>query len=286
MPQLTTTAAFGFADFDPPVILSLYQQLGCVSCQFYRNEANPPTVGEAIEVTGELGLAIDSIHGVFGPKYDPSSESESERRAVVDVYRREGELALELGGPMVVVHPAAPAPDSAAVSETERASREGPLIRSMEELARIGEELGVVYLMENIPANYWCGEDPVKLAGWIRRIDSPWLRMCFDTGHALMTGTIDDRLVEVMDVVDYLHIHDNDAVTDSHLMPGDGKTDWQSLGRTILDHGIHQPLMLEVFYLEDHLRRLVAEGLGQRFDGWFDLSGSGKLLGNAVREAV
>ncbi len=286
MPQLATTAAFGFSDFNPPVILALYRALGCVSCQFYRNEENPPTVREAIEITTEAHLPIDSIHGVFGPKYDPSSPDETERARVMDVYRREGELSLELGGPMVVVHPAAPAGANVTVTDADRAEREKPLMKSMERLARTGEELGVVYLMENITADYWIGEDPIRLARWIRQIDSPYLRMCFDTGHALMTGTVEDRLTEVADVVDYLHIHDNDAVTDSHLMPGDGETNWPALGRAILDSDLHVPLMLEVFYLADRLRELASGGLPERFAEWFDLAGSNRLRANAVRSAV
>ncbi len=280
MPQLTTTAAFGFSDFHPPTILSLYRALGCVCCQFYRNEDNPPTVTQAIDVTQEAGLPIDSIHGVFGERYDPASPDESVRGFSIDVYRREGELALELGGPMVVVHPSPPT--DKAVTETQRAEREPPMMRSMEQLAAIGEELGVVYLIENLPHNFYFGNDPLKLAEMIRAVGSPYLRMCFDTGHALMTGTIDDRLAAAADVIDYIHIHDNDAVTDSHLMPGDGVTDWRSLGRTVIDAELHVPLMLEVFYLEDHLGKLAAGDLPDRFAEWFDLAGSNRLRGNAV----
>lgn len=283
MPQLTTTAAFGFSDFHPPTILSLYKNLGCVSCQFYRNEKDPPSTKQVIDTTQEVGLPIDSIHGVFGERYDPSSPDESIRGFSMDVYRREGELAIELGGPMVVVHPSPPA--EARVSDAQRAEREAPLGRSMEQLAVIGEELGVVYLIENLPHNFYLGNDPLQLAAMIRKIDSPYLRMCFDTGHALMTGTIDDRLAAVADVVDYLHIHDNDAVTDSHLMPGDGITDWPALGRTILDASLHVPLMLEVFYLKDHLAKLAAGDLPERLRDWFDLAGSNRLRANAVRAA-
>ena len=120
MASLSTVAAFGFGDFDPPQMLELYRRLGCTSCQFYRNEANPPAVADVRRITADAGLAVDSIHGVFGEAYDPSSLDESHRRQTVEVYRREAELAAELGGPMVVVHPAAPVPGDALPDDDQR----------------------------------------------------------------------------------------------------------------------------------------------------------------------
>ena len=271
MATLSTVAAFGFDDFDPPETLALYRRLGCTSSQFYRNEANPPAVADARRIAEDAGLPFDSIHGVFGGAYDPSSPDEPTRRDAVDVYRREGELAAELGGPMVVVHPAPMVPPGVEPRSGDRRKRLDALRRSIADLARAGEQLGVVYLWENITDLYWVGNDPLVVADLLREADSPHARMCFDTGHALMTGTVEDRLARCADVVRYLHVHDNDGKEDTHLMPGDGAIDWPALRRTLRSSGIAVPAMLEVFYLADDLRACIKRDLPAKLADWLDL---------------
>jgi sugar phosphate isomerase/epimerase len=268
MAHLATVAAFGFPDFDPPIILDLYKRLGCVSCQFYRNEANPPQVRDVVRIASDVGLPIDSIHGVFGQQYDPSSPDATLRASSVETYRQEGELALKLGGPMVVVHPAPIYAPDRKISGTDRAARIDPMLESMGQLAEMGEELGVVYLIENLTDHAPFGNDPLQLAQMIREIDSPFVRMCFDTGHALCTGEVAGRLAACADVISYLHIHDNDGVSDSHLMPGDGRTPWEQVGQTIAECGLGVPAMLEVFYLKDRVEQSVISGLGTKLQRW------------------
>ncbi len=271
MARLSTVAAFGFDDFDPPRTLSLYRRLGCTSCQFYRNESNPPTVDHAVAVTRDVGLPIDSIHGVFGPSYDPSHPDEQVRQNAVNVYRREGELAAELGGPMVVVHPAPISPEALPITPAQRNRRIAPLRKSMEELARAGENLGVTYLWENIPNNYFIGNDPIQLADLLRQTGSPHARMCFDTGHALMTGTVADRLAACADVIGYMHVHDNDGKEDSHFMPGDGVIAWEPVRDALRAAKLDVAAMLEVFYLDDKLSACVDSDLPRKLADWLDV---------------
>lgn len=270
MAELATVAAFGFDDFDPPIILDLYRQLGCKSCQFYRNEANPPTVDDVRRITRDADVPVDSIHGVFGSRYDPASTDESHRREVIEIYRREGELALALGGPMVVVHPSNLAPEGHTPTDTERADRVDPLRRSIAELAAIGQRQGVVYVWENNPHNMWIGNDPLQLANLLREIDSPHARMCYDTGHAKMTGDVSGRIVNCADVIAYLHIHDNDGVIDDHRMPGDGVIDWEQFREALREAAINVPAMLEVFYLADKLRELATGDLPAKLSHWMN----------------
>lgn len=270
MARLATVAAFGFDDFHPPQILDLYRRLGCTRCQFYRNEDNPPTVADARRITDEAGVPIDSMHGVFGDRYDPSNPDESIRAKAVEVYKREGELALELGGPMVVVHPSAPAPDGFMVSRKQRQQRVDPLRRSMSELAEFGQAHGVVYLWENNPHNHFMGNDPLQLADLLRELDSPHARMCYDTGHAMMTGPVAKRLIACADVIGYLHIHDNDGRVDDHRMPGDGEIDWNAVRDALAKTQLDVSAMLEVFYLADRLEELTRTDLPGKLAQWMN----------------
>jgi sugar phosphate isomerase/epimerase len=263
MPTLATVATFGFNDFYPPTLLPVYYQLGCRSAQYYRNPQNPARPGDARRIMRDSGLPCDSIHGVFGPEYDVSTDIERYRLSMMQVYENEGILATELGGPMVVVHPA-PICANGVITQQDRAARVDPLRKSLANLARMGERIKVVYLIENLPPNYYIGQDPVQLAGLLREVNSPWLRMCFDVGHSHMNGDVVTHLDACRDVIGYLHIHDNNKNADSHLMPFDGNLPWerQALALAKLDKKI--PGMLECFDLEEKLKRRLAEGYAER----------------------
>jgi len=262
MAYLATIAAFGFEDFNPPTLLRVYHRLGCRASQFYRNEQNPPDPDDARRLVEDLGLPFDSMHGVFGPQYDPSSPDESVRKKAIGTYRREGELALKLGGPQVVVHPGPPAERESDITESTRARRVDPMRRTLDELAAIGAELGVVYLIENIPANYHFGSQPMQLAEMIRAVDTPHVRMCMDTGHAHMTTGAVETLDACRDVATYIHVNDNPGDIDNHLAPGDGTIDWQAVGAKMAELPDKTPAMLELFYPERDMAAKADAGYG------------------------
>ncbi|MBI1370401.1 MAG: TIM barrel protein [Planctomycetes bacterium] len=268
MATLATVATFGFPDFDPPIILDLYRRLGCTHCQYYRNEQNQPPIQFIKDACAGADLIIDSIHGVFGDNYDPSSPDEDRRSSSIETYREEAELAIELGGPMIVVHPSPLAPVNVVPPAAELEARRESLLRSLYELAEIGSDMDVVFLLENMPPRSYMGTDPVELAKMLREVDSPHMRMCFDTGHAHVTGTVADRLAACADVIDYLHIHDNDGKEDTHLMPGDGTTDWPALTAVLEKQNINVSAMLEVFYLRDKLEALTRGDLPAKLAKW------------------
>src|SRR5262249_8203379 len=146
------------------------------------------------------------------------------------------------------------------------AARVEPMRRSIAELADLGDRLGVTYLIENLPPNYFFGSDPRLVARLVREAKRPSVRMCFDTGHAHLTSPdgAPAALRECSDVVRYLHIHDNDRKADQHLVPGQGTTDWEALGEVIAALPGDTPAMLECFQPEADFRALMAVGLGER----------------------
>lgn len=275
MAQLATIAAFGFADFDPPSLLKLYRQFGCRTCQFYRNPMNPPTPSEARQIAEDAGLPIDSIHGLFGPELDPSSPDESVRQESVETYRFEGELALELGGPRVVVHPAPRAGSVAEVTRAVNKKRVDPLRKLLVQLAELGAAQGVTYLIENLPGDYYFGPDPGQLAELVREAASPHVRMCFDTGHAHMTVGEATGLRSCRDVVTYLHVHDNNSRLDAHNIPGlvpDGAgINWPALAPLIAELPAAIPAMLELFEPQPLIEAQLHNGLPAKLKQWLAL---------------
>lgn len=267
MAVLAAVAPFGFS-FDPVRLLRAYCDAGITTAQFYRNEQNPPTVADALKAAQQAGVRFDSIHGVFGFHLDPSSEDAAHRQHCLEVYEAEGRLASDLGGPMVVVHPAAwnPGMRSMSVAEVEASSavRWPRCVEFMHRLAEVGQRLGVVYLIENQPYNCPLGHDPIEMANRVAAVKSPHIRMCLDTGHAHITGDVVQAMREAAPMIAYLHIHDNDGQQDDHRMPGDGTIDWSAFAGALKSTGNQAPRMLEVFYDEARVEALNKSGLKAR----------------------
>ena len=120
------------------------------------------------------------------------------------------------------------------------------LIRSMEELLPDAEKFGVVLCLENqwTPLN-----QSAYLLKAVQHFDSPWLGLCYDSGHANLTERGQDfpgktivpaiwndiglPVVWEEDMVGKFqpwlvncHLHDNNGITDEHNLPGAGTVDW------------------------------------------------------------
>jgi len=267
MATLACIAPFGFS-FDPERFLAAYRAVGCTVCQFYRNEQKPPRVADALKAAHAAGMSFDSIHGVFGFHIDPSSPDVKHRQRCLEIYENEGKLCRELGGKMIVVHPAAwnPGMRSMTAEEIDRASvpRWPSLNEFMHRLGEIGERIGVTYLIENQPMNCPLGHDTVRLSKAVLAVGSPAIRMCLDTGHAHMTGDLVAAVKGALPAIAYFHIHDNDAKVDDHRMPGDGTVDWTAFGELLRTSGSTATCMLEVFYEEARVEELGRNGLADR----------------------
>ena len=260
--QLGTVAPIGFPDFPPADWLACFRQLGCTVVQAYRNQQAEISVEQMRDYVAAGGMPCDSLHGVFGEQYDPSACSEPHRRFAVDAYKREADLALALGGPLVVVHCStirhyAPAP-------AEQQLRWRQLRKSIAELGRFGQDRRVTYAFENLPAYHAIGYDVGELAGVLRDPGNGRAGMCLDTGHAHMVGSPAAAVRSANGQIVYVHLNDNSGKADEHEMPTYGAMDCDGLADALHDVDYHGTLMLEVFHTVDRLQRMIDEGAGER----------------------
>jgi len=260
--QLGTVAAIGFNSFPPEQWLGCFRRLGCLVVQVYRNQDADVSVAQMTDAIAAGGMPCDSLHGVFGEQYDPSSPDERARRFAVDTYKAEGELALELNGPLVVVHCSTIRPEG--VSDAERRIRWAQLAKSIGELGRFGQRMGVRYAFENLPGYHPIGSDAGELAATLAALAAPSTGMCFDTGHANLVGDAAEALAEAGSQMIYLHFSDNSGVADDHEMPTYGTLDAEAVAGQVHRAGYHGTMMLEVFHSVDRLNRLIDEGCGDR----------------------
>jgi len=277
MRQLSTTAPFGF-EFDPARFLATYRALGCRWAEYYRNTVNPPATAQALRIADAAGVRFDSVHGVFGHDIDPSSPDKAHRDQCLRIYEREARLALDLGAPVVIVHPSANYKDlkpiPAADADLAQASRWHHFDDFASRLAAIGERLSVKFLFENVPRNFPLGHDPAELARRTLAVGSKRLRLCFDVGHAHITADLPGALRSCAPAIEYLHIHDNNGADDQHLMPGDGAIDWTAFAAALHESRLNVPCMLEVFYDLHHVDRLAGQGLAARLRAACALNGA------------
>ena len=271
MAYLSTVASFGFDSMPPAQMLPLWHNLGCRSSQFYRNVSHPPDLKIAKRMAMDAGVPFDSMHGIFSNQLDPSSPDQTLRQTSVEAYRSEAEIAQILGIAKIVVHPASPNSGDTVLSHDDVICRRTALTQSMYELADMGQAMGVVFLMENLPLNFLAGTDPAILAQMVGAVHQPTLGMCFDTGHAQISA---DALAAVGDcapVIGACHLNDNDGETDQHAWPGDGTCDWDQLGKVLSALPDEVPLALELFPTPDYLMGRINAGYAQQLAQWFHI---------------
>jgi len=123
-------------------------------------------------------------------------------------------------------------------------------VAALEKLAPEAEKLGIIIAVEN---SYERSNTPDEVVYYIEQLDSPYVRCCFDSGHANilavrpegknpdfysdeMKRAWQNKVEEYPDALGRLapyivtcHLHDNSSYNDDHGLPGSGTIDWVQL---------------------------------------------------------
>jgi sugar phosphate isomerase/epimerase len=197
----------------------------------------------------ETGLALNSVHApitdVFGAgdrwaaTYS-TAVADAERRAAAV---REAEAALQIARhipfSVLVVHLGTPASKNNPGDNVRAAA-----VRSVEEICRVGESLGVRVALEVIPNRL---SDPASLVSLVERdIDVAHAGICLDFGHAHLMGDVPDAVEMVAEHLLTTHVHDNHRRDDDHLAPYLGTIDWDSALITMQKIGYSGTYLLEL----------------------------------------
>lgn len=95
---------------------------------------------------------------------------------------------------------------------------------AIEHLRAFAKPLGVRILLENIPNEF---SEPARLVQFIRTAHFEDVGVCFDLGHAHMTGTVAEGFETLKGHIRSTHVHDNAKERDAHLWPGQGTINWE-----------------------------------------------------------
>ena len=147
-------------------------------------------------------------------------------------------LSTRIPAPVLVAHLGIPRFQPSNAAGDSRASAR----RSIEELLRTAEPLGVRIAVEVIP-------NQLSRAGSIVHFvehDLEGVGICLDFGHAHLDGDVVDAVETVSEHLIATHVHDNRGRADDHLLPFDGTIDWAGTLLAVQKVGYDGPFMFEI----------------------------------------
>lgn len=193
----------------------------------------------------EHGLSFADAHSPFGGILDLNCPDQAFRPQMILRHKMAIRICAELGVKTITIHPG-----------SDRFFPEIPLDKhldlmrdAIEQLLSEAEKCGVIICIENSMSRAACPRRVVQLKS---EFDSPYLGLCYDSGHAhqldaarnLADSVIrqfwqivgvpepewDDQALERMlpEIVN-CHLHDNDGSTDAHRIPGNGTLNWNKV---------------------------------------------------------
>lgn len=184
-------------------------------------------------------LYTDDVWGRSGPDsvLNITEPVKSKRLRVVDEIKRALEIAETVPFRYLIQHLGFPGEEF-----SERAV--DAAFSALEEISLFARQRGVEVLLENIP-NELSSAERLLVFLELTHLD---LNVCFDVGHANMSGGIDSAFRLLKHRIRSTHVHDNDQEEDLHLFPGapGGTVDWPRAMRTLGSNAHQYPLVLEL----------------------------------------
>ena len=213
------------------------------------NFADQALAAELLEDLRDTGLRAHSVHapiaetlssGTWGTPLSIASADEQTRKHAVEEVGTSIRLAHTLGASFVVVHVGVP--DSQQPRPDD--NRPDAARRSIESLEELATPLGVRLALEVIPNRLSTAEHLVRLIE--DDLELPDLGVCFDFGHAELAGDLVDAIETLSGHVVTTHVHDNRGRTDDHLLPFEGRINWDAGLMALQKIGYEGVLMFEL----------------------------------------
>jgi len=110
-------------------------------------------------------------------------------------------------------------------------------------MAVVARESGLTLAVENLPSGC-LGESAEELLTLIGD-GAGSLGVCFDTGHANLTGSFRETAQMLLPRSVTTHLNDNDGHSDQHDFPGNGTIDWRTFAGLFGGLGSKADIVLE-----------------------------------------
>ena len=189
------------------------------------------------------GITVSQTHGPW--RFPMRDETEEDRAERFEKMAKSIRGTAMLGCRHMVIHNIMPQghkdTDPAYVKEINR--------EFFGRLCQVAKEYDVVIDLENMPFLKQCLAKPEDTLAFIKSMDTPYMRMCLDTGHCLVWGIPLGDAVRTIgkEYLSTLHVHDNDGARDLHWLPGTGVGKWEDFTVALQEIGFEGTLSLETY---------------------------------------
>ncbi len=270
-------AGFGGLDFN---FCDLPERLDWTN----QREADP-FLDALAESADAHGMDWVQSHGPMFNMFTETPHDEHRRSLIIPALR----ASSRLGSPWMVLHPGSlPGPHSSDYRRTiveKNVAFLRPLLDECEKhQVGIAIENGGASMRHpggTVPRGF--GSTPEDLCELIDTLDSPWVGLCWDTGHAHLMRLDQHRAIASLDDrLKVLHLADNDGTRDLHVMPFAtlGGVDWKAVTDGLRDVGFAGAFTLEG---QSSLRSLPDELLDEGLRYYADI---GKYLKKLVTDGA
>jgi sugar phosphate isomerase/epimerase len=209
---------------------------------------DPAAIAQLRQWLRETGVRLHSMHapiaeslsgGQWGTAFSTAFSDNAKRQVAVNEAVAALAVAREIPFGFLVVHLGTPA-SGASSGDNSRAAG----VRSVEEINRVAEPLGVRVAVEVIPNDLSSAATLVTMLE--RDFDVTTAGVCMDFGHAYLMGDVPDAIETAAEHLITTHVHDNRRQSDDHLVPYQGTIDWASALVTMRKVGYDGTFLLEL----------------------------------------
>jgi len=136
-------------------------------------------------------------------------------------------------------------------------------LTALEHLDAFAQPLGVRLLAENLVNEPTTPEHLLEIftQGHLTRVG-----VCLDVGHAHMTVGVAEAIATLGNRIGSVHVHDNHALRDEHLWPGDGTIDWPATMQSLKALADPPASVLEIHYALPETHASIVEKAQAAFD--------------------
>jgi len=157
-------------------------------------------------------------------------------------------------------------------------------LRRLKELARIAEDGGVVLLHEN--CHGWASESPENTNDMLAEVNSPALKLVFDTGNSQGGGRTSWGFYEKLDKRQIAYVHLKDMRNDgSATWPGEGDSSVRRILEDLFRRGYDGGISIE-----PHIAAVIHEGKEsdpkRMYDSYIEYGRRAMTLVNGIRSGA
>lgn len=191
-----------------------------VSHPCFFKEDDPSYMRKIAQYMADANLKSTACHALWGNGNDCVISGEEAWKKMIAKHKKFLDLLGEIGVTTYTYH-------LGVAHEAKWEDFSSCVRRSVDALMPVCERNHIVLALENGGESFDCIR---KMSEFVSDYASPYLGMCFDSGHANCYQEGIAATLEVMkENIVTCHLHDNYGTFDDHNPPGEGNTNWEEL---------------------------------------------------------